>query len=126
MPDTKSITIKIRVDSQTYSEIRSRADRYTKGNLSAFVRCATLQYKETSGNDHENPQMIALLNSILKLVGRIGVNSNQVIKHINEQQKMFPLSLRAADLLPFNQFCEGLTTVRQMLKCLHDLIISNK
>ena len=121
MPDTKSITIKIRVDSQTYSEIRSRSDRYTRGNLSAFVRCATLQYNEDGSSDHENPQMIALLNSVLKLVGKIGANSNQVIEHINEQQKMFPLSLSATDLLPFSQFCEGLTTVQQMLKYLQTL-----
>ena len=46
MTDKKSITIKIRVDSQTHAEIQSRADRYTDGNLSAFVRCATLKYEE--------------------------------------------------------------------------------
>ena len=48
MTDKKSITIKIRVDSQTHAEIQSRADRYTDGNLSAFVRCATLKYEELS------------------------------------------------------------------------------
>lgn len=122
MTTIKSETIKIRVDSQTLSEIQSRADRYTNGNLSAFVRCATLQYNEKQVAERENPQMIASLNSALKLIGRIGTNSNQVIRHINEQQKMFPLSLRASDLLPFSQFHNDWTTVQDMLKYLSNLI----
>lgn len=122
MTTIKSETIKIRVDSQTLSEIQSRADRYTNGNLSAFVRCATLQYNEKQVAERENPQMIASLNSALKLIGRIGTNSNQVIRHINEQQKMFPLSLRASDLLPFSQFHNDWTTVQDMLKYLYNLI----
>ena len=109
MPDTKSITIKIRVDSQTHAEILSRADRYTNGNLSALVRCATLRYNEQPDVSHDNPQMIALLNSTIKLIGRIGTNANQVAKHINEQQKIFPYSLRTADLVPFSQYCESIS-----------------
>jgi len=122
MTTIKSETIKIRVDSQTLSEIQSRADRYTNGNLSAFVRCATLQYNEKQVAERENPQMIASLNSALKLIGRIGTNSNQVIRHINEQQKMFPLYLKASDLLPFRQFHNDWTTVQDMLKYLSNLI----
>lgn len=122
MTTIKSETIKIRVDSPTLSEIQSRADRYTNGNLSAFVRCATLQYNEKKGAVSEHPQMIALLNSALKLIGRIGTNSNQVIRHINEQQRMFPLSLRASDLLPFSQFHDDLAKVQDMLKYLYNLI----
>ena len=122
MTTIKSETIKIRVDSQTLSEIQSRADRYTNGNLSAFVRCATLQYNEKQVAERENPQMIASLNSALKLIGRIGTNSNQVIRHINEQQKMFPLSLRASDLLPFSQFCDDWATVQKMFTYLYNLM----
>lgn len=126
MPDTKSITIKIRIDSQTYSEIRSRADRYTDGNLSAFVRCATLKYSEQPVADRDNPRMIALIKSAIKLIERIGTNTNQIAKHINEQQKMSPYSLRAADLLPFGQFCEGTDKIQQMLKYLYNMIITGK
>lgn len=126
MPDKKSIIIKIRVDSQTHAEMQSRADRYTDGNLSAFVRCATLKYEEQPVADRDNPRMIALIKSAIKLIERIGTNNNQVVKHINEQQKMFPYSLRAADLLPFGQFCEGTDKIQQMLTYLYNMIISGK
>lgn len=126
MPDKKSITIKIRVDSQTHAEMQSRADQYTDGNLSAFVRCATLKYEEQPMADRDNPRMIALIKSAIKLIERTGTNTNQVAKHINEQQKMNPYSLRAADLLPFGQFCEGTDKIRQMLTYLYNMIISGK
>lgn len=126
MSDTKSITIKIRVDSQTYSEIRSRADRYTDGNLSAFVRCATLKYNEQPVTDHDNPRIIALIKSAIKLIERTGTNTNQVAKHINEQQKMNPYSLREADLLPFSEFCESTDKIRKMLTYLYNMINSDK
>lgn len=122
MPDTKSITIKIRVDSQTHAEMQSRADRYTNGNLSALVRCATLRYNEQPDVGHDNPLMIALLNSAIKLISRIGTNANQVVKHINEQQKMFPHSLRATDLLPFSQYHESTNQIKQMLTYLYNMI----
>ena len=126
MPDKKSITIKIRVDAQTHAEMQSRANRYTDGNLSAFVRCATLKYEEQPMADRDNPRMIALIKSAIKLIERTGTNTNQVAKHINEQQKMNPYSLRAADLLPFSQFYEGTEKIRQMLTYLSNMIISGK
>ncbi len=126
MSDKKSITIKIRVDSQTHAEMQSGADRYTDGNLSAFVRCATLKYNEEPVTDRDNPRMIALIKSAIKLIERTGANTNQVAKHINEQQKMNPYSLRAADLLPFGQFCEGIDKIRQMLTYLYNMIITGK
>lgn len=126
MPDKKSITIKIRVDSQTHAEMKSRADRYTDSNLSAFIRCATLKYNEEPVADRDNPRMIALIKSAIKLIERIGTNTNQVAKHINEQQKMNPYSLRGAYLLPFGQFCEGTDKIQQMLTYLYNMIISGK
>lgn len=118
--------MKIRVDSQTHAEMQSRADRYTDGNLSAFVRCATLKYEEQPMADRDNPRMIALIKSAIKLIERTGTNTNQVAKHINEQQKMNPYSLRAADLLPFGLFCEGTDKIQQMLTYLYNMIISGK
>lgn len=122
MSDKKTIIIRFRVDERIHKEMQTKADEYFSGNLSALLRCATLQYSERHRTDRENPQMIALLNSVLKLIGRIGANSNQVVKHINEQQKMFPLSLRASDLIPFNRFHDDCATVQDMLKYLYNLI----
>ena len=122
MSDKKTIIIRFRVNEKIHKEMQTKADKYFNGNLSALIRCATLQYNEKQSADRENPQMIALLNSALKLIVRIGTNSNQVIKHINEQQKMFPHSLRTADFVPFNQFCYDRTTVKDMLKYLYTLI----
>lgn len=76
--------------------------------------------------DRDNPRMIALIKSAIKLIERTGTNTNQVAKHINEQQKMNPYSLRAADLLPFGQFCEGTDKIQQMLTYLYNMIISGK
>ncbi len=126
MPDTKTITIKIRVDSKTLAEMQLRADTYTKGNLSALVRCATLRYNGAQPDSRDNPQLPALLNSAIKQVGRIGINANQITKHINEQQKLFPYSLRAADLLPFSQFSDGIAKTQQMLTYLYNMIKSEK
>lgn len=126
MPDTKTITIKIRVDSKTLAEMQLRADTYTKGNLSALVRCATLRYNGAQPDSRENPQLSALLNSAIKQVGRIGINANQIARHINEQQKLFPYSLRAADFLPFSQFGEGIAKIQQMLTYLYNMIKSEK
>lgn len=122
MSDKKTIIIRFRVDERIHGEMQIKADEYFNGNLSALIRCATLQYNEKQNSNCENPQIIALLNSALKLVGRIGTNSNQIIKHINEQQKMFPHSLRTADFVPFNQFCDDWATVKDMLKYLYTLI----
>lgn len=122
MSDKKTIIIRFRVDEKIHKEMQSKADEYFSGNLSALIRCATLQYNEKQNTDGEHPQMIALLNSALKLIGRIGTNSNQVVKHINEQQRMFPLSLKASDLLPFSQYCDDWATVQDMLRYLHNLI----
>lgn len=126
MPDKKSITIKIRVDSQTHAKMQSRADRYTDGNLSEFVRCATLKYNEQPVTGHDNPSMITLIKSAIKFIERTGTNTNQVAKHINEQQKLNPYSLRAVDLLPFGQFYEGTDKIQKMLTYLYNMIISGK
>lgn len=126
MSDKKTIIIRFRVDENIHKEMQAKADEYFSGNLSALIRCATLQYNEKKGAVSEHPQMIALLNSALKLIGRIGTNSNQVVKHINEQQRMFPLSLRASDLLPFSQFHDDWATVQDMLKYLYNLITASK
>lgn len=126
MSDKKTIIIRFRVDEKIHTEMQTKADEYFNGNLSALIRCATIQYNGKQGADCENPQMIALLNSALKLIGRIGTNSNQVVKHINEQQKTFPLSLRASDLLPFSQYCNDWVTVQDMLKYLYNLITTSK
>ena len=126
MSDNKTITIKVRVDSQTLAAMQSRADTYTKGNLSAFIRCAALSYNEKQTAIRDNPQMSALLTSAIKQIGRIGTNANQITKRINEQQKLFPCSLRSSDLLPFSQYSEDIEKIKQMLAYLYNMINSEK
>lgn len=122
MSDKKTIIIRFRVDEKIHEGMQTKADEYFNGNLSALIRCSTIRYNEKQGAERGSPQMIALLNSALKLIGRIGTNSNQIIRHINEQQKMFPLSLRASDLLPFSQFCDDWATVQKMFTYLYNLM----
>ena len=124
MSDNKTITIKVRVDSQTLAAMQSRADIYTKGNLSAFIRCASLSYNEAQAALRDNPQLSALLNTAIKQIGRLG--TNQIVKHINEQQKLFPYSLRSSDLLPFSQYSEDIEKIKQMLAYLYNMINSEK
>ncbi len=126
MSDNKTITIKVRVDSQTLAAMQSRADIYTKGNLSAFIRCASLSYNEAQAALRDNPQLSALLNTAIKQIGRLGTNTNQIVKHINEQQKLFPYSLRSSDLLPFSQYSEDIEKIKQMLAYLYNMINSEK
>ncbi|WP_301207178.1 hypothetical protein [uncultured Duncaniella sp.] len=126
MSDKKTIIIRFRVDEKIHKEMQTKADEYFNGNLSALIRCAVLGYSETETNNLESPQMIALLNSSLKIIGRIGTNSNQIIKHINEQQKMFPLSIRASDILPLSRFHDDWVTIQDMLKYLYNLIAISK
>ena len=122
MSDKKTIIIRFRVDERIHKEMQTKADEYFNGNLSALIRSSAIQYNEEQYAERESPQMIALLNSALKLIGRIGANSNQVIKHINEQQKMFPLSLQASDCLPFSQFHDDWVTVQKMFTYLYNLM----
>lgn len=122
MSDNKTITIKVRVDSQTLAAMQSRADIYTKGNLSAFIRCASLSYNEAQAALRDNPQLSALLNTAIKQIGRLGTNTNQIVKHINEQH----YSLRSSDLLPFSQYSEDIEKIKQMLAYLYNMINSEK
>ena len=128
MSKKKEITINIRDDETTYKQMREKAATYFKGNMSALIRCATLKYSEeavTAEPTGTNPQVIALISTMMKKIDKIGVNHNQVVKCINEKMKMSPLAFTPNDLLTFNQFGGEMKIVQEMLRYLYD-ILTNK
>ena len=86
----------------------------------------SLSYNEAQAALRDNPQLSALLNTAIKQIGRLGTNTNQIVKHINEQQKLFPYSLRSSDLLPFSQYSEDIEKIKQMPAYLYNMINSEK
>ncbi len=128
MSKKKEITINTRLNEDVHKQMREKAVIYFGGNMSALVRCASLKYSEdvtTSENTDTNPQLIALISTIMKKIDRIGVNHNQVVKCINEKMKMSPLAFTANDLLPFSQFGKEMKTIMEMLRFLYDMLTNN-
>ena len=127
MTKKKEITINTRVDETIHRQMREKAATYFGGNMSALVRCASLKYSEdvtASENTDTNPQLIALISTIMKKIDKIGVNHNQVVKCINEKMKMSPLAFTANDLLPFSQFGKDLKSIQEMLCYLYEMLKS--
>lgn len=128
MSKKKEITINTRLNEDVHKQMREKAATYFGGNMSALVRCASLKYSEdvtTSENTGTNPQLIALISTIMKKIDKIGVNHNQVVKCINEKMKMSPLAFTVNDLLSFNQFGLDLKTIMEMLRYLYNMLANN-
>ena len=105
-----------------------KAAAYFGGNMSALVRCASLNYSEevtSSETTETNPQLYALISTMMKKIDKIGVNHNQVVKSINEKMKMSPLAFTANDLLPFSQFGGDMKTIQDMLRYLYNMLTNN-
>ncbi len=127
MSKKKEITVNTRVNEDVHRQMREKAATYFGGNMSALVRCASLKYSEevtSSVTTETNPQLIALISTIMKKIDKIGVNHNQVVKSINEKMKMSPLAFTANDLLPFNQFGGDMTIIQDMLRYLYEMLKS--
>lgn len=127
MSKKKEITINTRVDESIHRQMREKAATYFKGNMSALIRCATLRYTEeatTVEPTGTNPQLIALISTVIKKIDKIGVNHNQAVKCINEKMKMSPLAFNANDLLPFNQFGSDMRIIQDMLRHLYEMLKS--
>ena len=95
--------------------------------MSALVRCATLKYFEevlSLETTKTNPQLIALISTMMKKIDKIGVNHNQAVKCINEKMKMSPLAFTANDLLSFSQFGKDLKSIQEMLRYLYEMLKS--
>ena len=126
MPNLKKITIKLRVDNDLHTLIAGKAADGFDGNISAFLRCAAVNYSgdiiQSQQNTGADNRIIGLLTSIEKQDNRTGVNVNQVAKCINEKMKLSPYAFSANDLSPFSQFCKELKTVQEMYRCIYDIL----
>ncbi len=122
MPTKKQITINTRLNEADHKQMREKADTYFGGNMSALIRCAALKYSEEVAHSEPNSNLIDVMNAALKQIRKIGTNHNQAVKCINEKMKMSPLAFLPSDLLPFNEFTEGMKTVEDMLRYLYNMI----
>ncbi len=103
------------MDEATANAIRAKADSHFKGNISACIRCATLQYNGEVTLPTANSETTALLTAILRQLKKIGTNVNQTAHQINERMKVSPYGLSASDIQPFVLFRKHLSTIWEHL-----------
>lgn len=123
----KKITINIRLDEALHSEMLEKANLYFRGNLSALIRCASVKYTDDTqsiGLSGTNVNIAAILDAIFKLVRKIGVNHNQLVRNVNEKMKLSPLAFQPSDLQPLVEFGYSLRTVEEMLRYLYNMLNS--
>ncbi|WP_290395111.1 plasmid mobilization relaxosome protein MobC [uncultured Duncaniella sp.] len=109
--NNKTIIIRLRVDDATAKAIRTKADSHFNGNISACIRCATLQYDGEATPSSANSEIPALLTAILRQLKKIGTNVNQTTHQINERMKVSPYGLSASDIQPFVFFRNDLSAI---------------
>ena len=113
--NNKTIIIRLRVDEATANAIRAKADSHFNGNISACIRCATLQYNGEAMPSSANSETTALLTAILRQLKKIGTNVNQTSRQINERMKVSPYGLSASDIQPFVYFRNDLSAIWEHL-----------
>ena len=113
--NNKNIIIRLRVDEVTAKAIRTKADSLFNGNISAYIRCATLQYDGEVTPSSANSEITALLTAILRQLKKIGTNVNQTARQINERMKVSPYGLSASDIQPFVSFRNDLSAIWEHL-----------
>ena len=113
--NNKNIIIRLRVDEATANAIRTKADSLFNGNISACIRCATLQYDGNVTPPSANSEITALLTAILRQLKKIGTNVNQTTHQINERMKVSPYGLSASDIQPFVLFRNDLSAIWEHL-----------
>ena len=109
--NNKTIIIRLRVDEATAKAIRTKANSHFNGNISACIRCATLQYDGEATPSSANSEIPALLTAILHQLKKIGTNVNQTTHQINERMKVSPYGLSASDIQPFVFFRNDLSAI---------------
>ena len=109
--NNKNIILRLRVDEATANAIRAKADSHFNGNISACIRCATLQYDGNISPSPANSEITALLSAILRQLKKIGTNVNQTARQINERMKVSPYGLSASDIQPFVFFRNDLSVI---------------
>ncbi len=113
--NNKTIIIRLRVDEATAKAIRTKADSHFNGNISACIRCATLQYDGNVTPSPATSEITALLTAILRQLKKIGTNVNQTAHQINERMKVSPYGLSASDIQPFILFRNDLSVIWEHL-----------
>ena len=113
--NNKTIIIRLRVDEATAKAIRTKANSHFNGNISACIRCATLQYDGEATPSSANSEIPALLSAILRHLKKIGTNVNQTAHQINERMKVSPYGLSASDIQPFVLFRKDLSAIWEHL-----------
>lgn len=103
------------MDEATANVIRAKADSHFNGNISACIRCATLQYDGEEAPSSANSEIAALLTAILRQFKKIGTNVNQTSHQINERMKVSPYGLSASDIQPFVLFRNDLSAIWEHL-----------
>lgn len=103
------------MDEATAKAIRTKADSHFNGNISACIRCATLQYNGKATPSLANSEIAASLTAILRQLKKIGTNVNQTAHQINERMKVSPYGLSASDIQPFVFFRNDLSAIWEHL-----------
>lgn len=111
----KNILVRIRMDEATANLIRSKADSYFKGNMSACLRCATIQYDGEKSHPVCSNDKQSTMTAILRQLKKLGTNVNQIARQINERAKLSPYALSGSDLQPFVMFRKDLTKIEQLI-----------
>ena len=127
MQDIKTNIKKFRVDTETLKQMQSIAEKQFNGNLSAFIRCATLSYQSESKTEVTvNPRITGLLTSINRQLSKIGTNVNQITRHINEKMKGHPRKLSDTDLSPFIEFLDNLKNIKDLFGEIKEILRSEE
>ena len=113
--NNKTIIIRLRVDEATAKAIRTKANSHFNGNISACIRCATLQYDGEATPSSANSEIPALLTAILRQLKKIGTNVNQTTHQINERMKVSPYGLSVSDIQPYVSFRNDLSAIWEHL-----------
>ena len=113
--NNKNIILRLRVDEATANAIRAKADSHFNGNISACIRCATLQYDGKVTTSSADSEITAVLTAILRQLRKIGTNVNQTARQINERMKVSPYGLSASDIQPFVFFRNDLSAIWEHL-----------
>ena len=103
------------MDEATANAIRAKANRHFNGNISACIRCATLQYNVEDVPSSANSEITVLLTAILRQLKKIGTNVNQTAHQINKRMKVSPYGLSPSDIQPFVLFRNDLSAIREHL-----------
>ncbi len=127
----KTHTIKFRLTDIQFEELRKKSIEFFSGNISEVVRQSLLStmdslIKMDKKKQKDNSEEVDLLRKIRAELNKIGININQITKHINEQ-KMFSNELQQPQLgLLANKLNDTYTLIDTYTTYLDRIIIEIK